>query len=182
MRVVFLEDVPRVATAGEVKVVKDGYGRNYLMPRGLATPATASVLKQLEVDRLAREKRQVRMVSEASNLAERISGVTVTILPRAGANGRMYGSVTNAHIADQLASLTGAPIDHRNVILPDPIRRLGVYQVEVRISGEHSATVTVEVGEGQLAAMPPVQEAPTPAPAPSEEEEGEPEAAEPPAP
>ena len=60
----------------------------------------------------------------------------------------MYGSVTNAHIADQLAILTGAPIDHRNVILPDPIRRLGVYQVEVRISGEHSATVTVEVGRG----------------------------------
>ena len=64
--------------------------------------------------------------------------------------------------------------------LPDPIRRLGVYPVEVRISGEHSATVTVEVGEGQLAAMPPVQEAPTPVPAPADEEE--PEAGEPPAP
>ena len=166
MRVVFLEDVPKIANAGEVKVVKDGFGRNYLLPRGLAAPATAGILKHLEVERQAREKRQERVVTQASGLAQRLSGVTVTIRPRSGANGRMYGSVTNAHIADELAALTGAPIDHRNVILPNPIRRLGVYPVEVRLTGEHSATVTVEVGEGQLAAMPP---APAPAPAAQEE-------------
>lgn len=164
MRVVFLESVPRVANAGEVKEVKDGYGRNYLLPRRLAAPATPSILKQLEEERRIQERCQARMEGVAEGLAQKLSGLTVTIVPKSGAGGRLYGAVTNAHIADELARLTGSPIDHRHVLLPTPIRRLGVYPVEVRLSSDHVATITVQVGEGQAAAprTPEAPAAPTP--------------------
>ena len=143
MRVIFLEDVPQIAKAGEVKEVADGYGRNFLLPRKLAVLATAGALK--------REKqtatRAARIAAEAGTLAAQFNGMTVVITPKVGAQGRLYGSVTNAHIATEMQKRTGQRIDHRRVLLPDPIRQLGSYQVEVRLSSDISATITVNVQE-----------------------------------
>ncbi len=148
MRVVFLENVPNVATVGDIKVVKDGYGRNYLLPRGLAAPATPGILKQIEEMNKAQERKQSRVSGQAAGLAAKLEGMVVSIIPRSGPDGRLYGAITNAHIADELAAATGSPIDHRHVILPDPIKRNGAYQVSVRLTGEHTAKVNVLVGEG----------------------------------
>ncbi len=147
MRVIFLEDVPQIAKAGEVKEVADGYGRNFLLPRKLAALATAGALKQVEQREKQTATRTARIAAEAGTLAAQFNGMTVVITPKVGAQGRLYGSVTNAHIATEMQKRTGQRIDHRRVLLPDPIRQLGSYQVEVRLSSDISATITVNVQE-----------------------------------
>ena len=145
MKVVFVENVPQVANAGEVKDVADGYGRNYLLPRKLAVRASASALRQLQLQHEAADRKSARVESEAEVLAELLEGTTLEVVVKAGAQGRLYGSVTNAHLAGELEKLTRHPIDRRRVMLADPIRRLGSYPVTVRLSNEHSATITVQV-------------------------------------
>ncbi len=153
MRVVFLENVPSVARAGEIKEVKDGYGRNYLIPRHLATPATGVVLKQMEVQRASEARRTAKLEAEADSLAKALDGITVTITAKVGGQGRLYGSVTNAHVAAELAKATGKAIDRRRVLLHDPIRSLGSYPVEIHLTSSLSATINVVVQgpDGQTA-------------------------------
>ena len=177
MKVVFVENVPRVASAGEVKEVKDGYGRNYLLPRKLAVPATATALKQLEQQHRAADRRASRVESQAGSLAGLLDGQAIDIIVKAGAQGRLYGSVTNAHLAAELEKATGQPIDRRRVLLDEPIRRLGTYPVTVRLSSEHSATVNVQVRTegGPVEPAPAAPEAPAaPAAGPEAQEEQEP--------
>lgn len=147
MQVVFLEDVPNVAKAGEIKNVKDGYGRNYLLPRKLAAVVTPTVLKQLEEQQKALARKKERLEAQAAGLAEQLNGLTVTIAAKVGTQGRLYGAVTNAHIAEELQKITGHSFDRRRVLLEDPIRHLGSYPVEVRLSHDASATITVVVQE-----------------------------------
>lgn len=145
VKVVFLENVPSVANAGEVKEVKAGYGRNFLIPRRLAVPATASVLRQVEHQHQAADKKAAKVDSEAGQLAQQLDGLTVDMIMKAGAQGRLYGSVTTAHVAEELEKITRRSVDRRKVHLGEPIRRLGRYPVTVRLSSEHSATVTIQV-------------------------------------
>jgi len=160
MKVVFIENVPQVANAGDVKEVKDGYGRNYLFPRKLAVPATPSTLKQLEQQHQLAGRKAARLESEAAQLARELEGFALEISVKAGSQGRLYGSVTNAHVAAELEKLTGHAIDRRRVELHQPIRRLGSYPVAVRLSDDFSATVTVEVrSESPAAPQPPAQPA-----------------------
>lgn len=155
MKVVFIENVPQVANAGDVKEVKDGYGRNYLIPRRLAVPATASALKQLDQHHQAADRKASKLESEAGKLAQQLDGKTIEINVKSGSQGRLYGSVTNAHLAEELEKLTGHAVDRRRVHLEEPIRRLGSYPVTVRLSNDVSATVTVEVrGKGEAAPEP----------------------------
>ena len=147
MRVVFLENVPRVANVGEIKAVSNGYGRNYLIPRKLAIIATPAALKQLERQQQLEAQRATLLEAKADELAQQLNDVTITIMPKVGAQGRLYGSVTNTHIAKELETLTGHPFDHRRVLLENPIRRLGSYPVEVRLTNELSVAITVQVGE-----------------------------------
>ena len=155
MKVVFVENVPQVANAGDVKEVKDGYGRNYLIPRKLAVPATASALKQLDQHHQAADKKASKLESEAEKMAQKLDGKTIEMNVKSGSQGRLYGAVTNAHLAEELAKITGSAVDRRRVHLEEPIRRLGSYPVTVRLSNDISATVTVEVrGEGEAAAEP----------------------------
>ena len=147
MQVVFLEDVPDVAKAGEIKNVKDGYGRNFLLPRKLAAVVTPTVLKQLEEQQKALARKKERLEALAAGVAEQLNGLTVTINAKVGTQGRLYGAVTNAHIAEALQKVTEHSFDRRRVLLEDPIRHLGSYPVEVRLSGDVSATITVVVQE-----------------------------------
>ena len=145
MRVVFLEDVPGVAQGGEVKEVKNGFARNYLIPKSLATPATHNALQR--VAKLARqaEVTRIKRLDDMRELAAEIGGTQIDVEMRAGSTGRLYGSVTTAVIAARLSEMTEKEIDRRTVELDEPIRDLGEYDVTLRLHPEVEAGVSVLV-------------------------------------
>ena len=145
MRVVFLEDVAGVAQGGDVKEVKNGFARNYLIPKSLAVPANHNALQG--VRRLAKEAEEVRLrtLNDMKDLAGALNETQVNVEMRAGASGRLYGSVTNAIIADELGTITDREIDRRTVMLAEPIRELGVFDVKLRLHPEVDADIKVVV-------------------------------------
>ena len=145
MKVVFLEDVPNVAKAGDIKEVADGYSRNYLIPRKLAVPATSSELKKVEVLRATGARREAKTEKEAEAFAKTLQDITVVIRMRAGTKDKLYGSVTSADIAREIKKLTKQDVDKRKIELPEPIRELGIYEVSVKLSKDVTATVNVVV-------------------------------------
>ena len=147
MKVVFLQDVPDLAGAGEVKEVADGYGRNYLIPKKLAILATPSAIKKMELERDTQSIRKLRSDAQASELAQRLDGLSITIKARVGAEDRLYGSVTSANIAEELYRLTGYGIDKRKIELEEPIKRLGSYQAVIRLSSKLVPRIGVIVEE-----------------------------------
>jgi len=144
MKVILTMDVEQVGRAGQVVDVAPGFSRNFLIPRGLAVRATTRSIAQFEhrkrvvAERLAREKR------EAETLKERLEGVACRIAREAGEEDRLFGSVTARDIAAALAD-EGFKIDHRAVQLENPIKHLGIYQVEVRLAPDVTAQVKVWV-------------------------------------
>ena len=145
MKVVFLEDVPGTAKIGDIKEVKPGFARNYLLPRRLAMAATPSVVKSAE-QRAQREARlQEARDNDARKVAERLDGVAYTINARAGSTGKLFGSVGTADIAAKVGETIGAEFDRHNVQLHDPIKDLGDYEVVVKLTKNVSATVNVSV-------------------------------------
>lgn len=145
MRVVFLQDVPGVAHGGDVRTVKDGFARNYLIPRSLAVPATQDALRR--VDRLKKQAEEDRLkaIQDMRTLAEQLNNAQVNIEMRAGTNGRLYGSVTNAIVAEKLSEMTGREIDRRAVAIGEPFRQVGLYEVDVHLHPEVEARVKVLV-------------------------------------
>ena len=145
MKVVFLEDVPNVAKAGDIKEVADGYSRNYLIPRKLAVPASSSELKKGEVLRAAGSRREAKTEKEAEAFAKTLQDITVVIRMRAGTKDKLYGSVTSADIAREIKKLTKQDVDKRKIEMGEPIRELGIYKVSVKLSKDVTATVNVVV-------------------------------------
>jgi large subunit ribosomal protein L9 len=145
MKVVFLEDVSGVAQGGDVKEVKNGFARNYLIPKSLAVPVSHNALQG--VAKLAREAGVVRIktLSDMKALGEELDGVQVNVEMRAGAGGRLYGSVTNAIVAEQLSEMTDREIDRRTVGIAEPMRDLGMFDVAVRVHPEVEAHIKVLV-------------------------------------
>lgn len=143
MRVIFLEDVPNVATAGEVKEVADGYGRNYLIPRKLAMLISPEAISQVE----AKGKEEAKTQAEMGELASQLDGKEVTLKARKGSGERLYGSVTSADIATELNKLTGLDIDKRKIELAEPIHQLGSYEVAIKLGKDASANIKVTVVE-----------------------------------
>ena len=151
MKVVFLESVEGTAQVGEIKDVKNGFARNYLLPRGLAAPAKEPYLTRAQ-GRAAREvKQQDDLDRDATALAGRIEGTRISIAARVGEQGKLYGSVTGVHIAAEVAKLIGQEeFDHRKVLLPEAIKEVGVQPVRLRLTRNVEATVEVEVfAEGE---------------------------------
>jgi large subunit ribosomal protein L9 len=145
MKVVFFEDVEGTAQVGEVKEVKNGYARNYLLPRGLAGPTTRENLQRANALAQREARRQEKLDAEARVLAARLENLTVSIEARVGETGRLFGSVTNRDIAAAIQSATGVELEHQQVLLPEPIRELGQRTVDIRFTRNVSATVTVDV-------------------------------------
>ncbi|MEC8986862.1 MAG: 50S ribosomal protein L9 [Chloroflexota bacterium] len=145
MRVVFIEDVEGVAFGGEVKEVKNGFARNYLIPKNLAAPATHNNLQRIHKLTKNAAVTRAHRLDEMKNLAGTLDGSEITIEMRAGANNRLYGSVTGTMVADALAEKTGIPIERRLVQLDDPIREVGTYEVPLRLYAEINASITVIV-------------------------------------
>ncbi len=145
MRVVFIEDVEGVAFGGEVKEVKNGFARNYLIPKNLAAPATHNNLQRIHKLTKNAAVTRAHRLDEMKNLAGNLDGSEITIEMRAGANNRLYGSVTGTMVADALAEETGIPIERRLVQLDDPIREVGTYEVPLRLYAEINASIKVIV-------------------------------------
>jgi len=146
MRVVFLEDVEGTALVGDVKEVKNGFARNYLLPRGLAGPAVEPYLQRAKARAVREAKRQDSLDKDASAVAQRLEGSRITIMARVGEQGKLYGSVTSVHIAAEVAKLIGEEdFDHRKVLLPEAIKEVGVQPVRLRLTRNVEAAIEVEV-------------------------------------
>ena len=143
MKVVFVEEVPGTAVPGEVKEVRDGFARNFLLPRNLAVPATKSALQRAEALSKKEEKRQSQLDGEAQRIVDKLEGQQILIRARVGEQGRLYGSVTSADLANRLDELLGEPIDRRRIVMPVPIREVGTRLVPLRLT--RNITTTVEV-------------------------------------
>ena len=147
MRVVLLQDVPRLGSVGEVRDVASGYARNFLLPKGLAEVATPAVMKRVEEIRKAEDKRQALLEADMMSLAQTLEGVEITLKAKVGAQERLYGAITSGDIAEELGQVTGQDIDKRKIELEEPIRQLGEYEVLVRLSKEIAPTIKVVVAE-----------------------------------
>ena len=143
MRVIFLEDVPNVARAGDIKEVANGYGRNYLIPKKLARLANSPATNLPEIQRklATRNQREETLVK----LANQLEGREVTLKARVGAKDRLYGSITSADIAAELQESAGVAIDKRKIELAEPIRQVGSYEVVVRLAKDIVPTIKVTV-------------------------------------
>ncbi len=147
MKVVFLEDVPKVAKAGEIKEVADGYGRNFLIPKKLAALVAPGVTNRLEAQRRAQAKKQAQIEAELVELAKKLAGKEVILKAKAGAKDRLYGRVTSADIAAELKKAFGVAVDKRKLELAEPIRQLGSYEVLIKLGKDIMPKITVTVTE-----------------------------------
>jgi large subunit ribosomal protein L9 len=145
MKVVFFEDVEGTAQVGDVKEVKNGFARNFLLPRGIAGPATKPNLQRANSLAQKEARRQEKLDGEARSVATKLEGCTVSVEARVGESGRLFGSVTNRDIAERLRETVGVEIDPHIILLTEPIRELGPREVTVRFTRNVSATITVEV-------------------------------------
>jgi large subunit ribosomal protein L9 len=158
MKVLLIQDVDNLGMAGEVADVTDGYGRNFLIPNGLAVLATPGALQNADLHRRrATEKRQ-RIADEMSALAASVSKVTLNFQAKAGEKGRLYGSITTADIADRLTDAVGHDIDRRKLSLETPIKEVGTHTVTLRLSSDITADFPVVVESDEQTAGAPVED------------------------
>ncbi len=148
MKVLLVQDVEHLGKAGEIKDVSGGFGRNYLIPKGFAVLATKGQIKQAE-ERLAAQRRRAEAARrDAEALAAKLAGLTLTFTVKVGEQDRLYGSVTNADIAEKLHQEAGIELDRRKIGLEEPIKRTGEYEVPVDLlSGVRATVKVVVVGE-----------------------------------
>jgi len=147
MKVVFLQDVPGVARAGEIKEVADGYGKNFLIPKKLALLATPSATNTVEVQRGITERSQAQIETEMIELAHQLEGKEVTLKARTGAKDRLFGSITSADIASELQNTTGLVVDKKKIELAEPIRQLGSYEVAIKLAKDIAPKIRVIVAK-----------------------------------
>ena len=143
MEVVFTQDVPNQARAGEVRRVADGYARNYLIPQGFAEMATPEVLKRLHKIKAAGDESRVQETLVTQELAEALDGISITLTARVTPTGRYYGAISSGRIASQLSATVGREIDRRLLETGEPIREPGEYEVVLRWPGDIQATVLI---------------------------------------
>ena len=144
MDVILREDVEKLGRTGEVVSVKDGYARNFLLPRGLAYLATDGNRRRLEAERRQQDRRVAADVASARELATRLETVSLSFTMKAGEGDKLFGSVTAGDIAERLAA-EGLPVDRKTVELENPIKTLGVYKVPIRLHGDVKPEVRVWV-------------------------------------
>ena len=148
MKLILTQEVTGLGTPGDVVEVKDGYGRNYLLPRGLAVAWTKGGEKQVSSIRKARRAREIASLEEAQVVRSTLEANPVKLTARAGSNGRLFGAVTPGDVADAVAAVGGPKVDRRKVELGRPIKSLGDYTVHVRLHPEVQATVKLQVVSG----------------------------------
>lgn len=147
MKVIFNTDVRGQGKKGEMKEVSDGYARNYLLPRGLASPATADAVNALKLKEKAKAAQMAKEKAAAEENAKRLSGVVVQISAHAGQGGRLFGAVTSQEIAEALREQHGIEIEKNKIVQAEPIKQFGSYEVKAKLGYEVSGTINVLVTE-----------------------------------
>ena len=144
MKVVFIEDVPNVAKEGEIKDVSDGYGRNFLLPRKLALPATPVNMKAMEEKKRREARREAKTEAEIAELGRQLTDREVTIKAKVGAEGHLHGAVTANDVAAALEA-QGITVDKRKIELADPIHDVGPFDISIRLSKDVVPVVKVKI-------------------------------------
>jgi large subunit ribosomal protein L9 len=145
VKLILTQEVGNLGAPGDVVEVKDGYGRNYLIPRGLAMRWTRGAEKQIESIKKARSVREVRDISHADEIKQQLEALTVRVPAQAGGAGRLFGAVTLTDIVEAVKSSGGPDIDKRRIQVANPIKTVGAHQVQVRVHDDVTATVNLEV-------------------------------------
>lgn len=147
MKVILQKDVKGQGKKGELKEVSDGYGRNYLLPRGLAVEATADNLNTMKLKEKARKAQIAREIEQARDYAERLGSVVVRVKAKGGEGGRLFGSVTSKEISEALAEQHGMTIEKNQIVQSEPIKTFGTFQVKAKLGHEISGVINVLVTE-----------------------------------
>ncbi len=145
MKIILMSDVKSLGTTGTVVEVADGYARNFLLPRGLAAEASKGSLALLEQQRKAKARRDAEAVANAEALGKQLEGLQLTVAAKAGGNGKLFGAVTNGNVADAIHAALGVEIDRHKIEVPDNIKSLGSYPIEIRLGKNIVAKSTVKV-------------------------------------
>ena len=145
MKLILTQEVDGLGGAGDIVEVKNGYGRNYLIPRGVATRWTKGGQKQVDSIKAARASRSVRDHDHAAELRGKLQAGPVDLKVRSGAEGRLFGAVTVTDIAAALGDVAGEPVDKRTIVVTNPIKSLGAHTVAVKLHDDVSATVALNV-------------------------------------
>ncbi|MEU9888576.1 50S ribosomal protein L9 [Sphaerisporangium sp. NPDC051017] len=145
MKLILTTEVSGLGAPGDIVEVKDGYGRNYLIPRGFALRWTRGGEKQIDSIKKARDAREIRDLGTAKEVAGRLGALRVTLKTRAGESGRLFGSVTTADIADAVKAAGGPQLDRRRIEITSPIKSVGSHRISVRLHPEVAANIDVEI-------------------------------------
>lgn len=145
MKIILTHEVEKLGQPGDVVEVKDGYGRNYLIPRGYATQWTRGAQRQIDQINEARRRRSTEDIESARESRDALEGKTIEITKTAGSNGRLFGAVTTKDVADVASKLAGKTIDRRQVHLNSSIKSVGEYSGSVKLGEDINANVTIEV-------------------------------------
>jgi large subunit ribosomal protein L9 len=148
MKLILTQEVTGLGAAGDVVEVKDGYGRNYLVPRGLGIRWSRGGEKTIESIKTARASRAVRDQDHAGDVKAKLEASPVNVQVRAGAGGRLFGSVTVSEIAQAISETSGEQVDKRTIVVDQPIKSLGAHEVSVKLHDDVSATVSLNVVAG----------------------------------
>ncbi len=145
MKLILTQEVEGLGAPGDIVEVKGGYGRNYLVPRGIAIRWTRGGQKTVDSIKAARATRAVRSAEHATEIKAKLEGTPVDLKVRAGAGGRLFGAVTTTDIASALEAVSGESVDKRTIVVTNPIKSLGAHQVSVKLDEETSASVALNV-------------------------------------
>ena len=146
MKVILLQDVKGKGKKGQMLEMSDGYARNFLLPRKLAIEATPDAINTMKMNDKATQERIAKEKAEAMATSKKLREMTVTVTAKGGGNGRLFGSVTNAEIADALAK-QGVKLDKRKIVLGENIKNVGTYTVTCKLGYEINAPLTVKIEE-----------------------------------
>jgi large subunit ribosomal protein L9 len=145
MKVILKQDIKGLGKKESMVEVSDGYARNYLLPRGLAVEANVSNINVMNTKKQAEKMKKDKELANARELAAKIKKITVVIKAKAGENGKLFGSITSKDIADKLKSDFGVDLDKRKLVMPEPLKGLGTYEIEAKLYPEVSSKLTVKI-------------------------------------
>ena len=147
MKVILLQDVKGKGKKGQMLEVSDGYARNFMLPKKMAIEATPDAINTMRMNDKATQERIAREKAEALAVSKQLRELTVTVVAKGGGNGRLFGSITNAEIAEALEKKTGIKLDKRKIVISDAIKNVGTYTVTCKLGYEITAPLTVKIEE-----------------------------------
>ena len=147
MKVILLKDVKSQGKKDELINVSDGYARNYLIPRGLAVEADAKALNDIKNREAAKQHKIDLEIAAANETKKKLEGVVVKIRGKAGADGKLFGSVTSTDVADELAKQHGIEVDRKKIVMDAPVKQFGTYQFNVKLYSEITGVINVVVSD-----------------------------------